>query len=48
MEKVKVKAYLPKDYAKIKGVCLKTVYNWMSSGKLGTTRKLEKTLVYEK
>lgn len=37
----------PEDYAVREMKSLKTVYNWMNSGRLNTIKKFKKTLIVE-
>ena len=40
-----VKVTTPENYAELHGISLKTVYNWINSGKLQSTKMFKKTLI---
>lgn len=41
----KIRVTTPESYAEIKNVSLKTVYNWINSGKVQTTKQFKKLLI---
>jgi len=45
MEDLKTTLITPEEYALKEGISLKTVYNWINSGKLKSKKLFKKTLI---